>query len=166
MGRRMDAANVHMQEVRTHTQLFACLFVLSLRSWEDTMQILAILSIFGHESIMETCGVVIQYVYCSGFTGFSSFCWYRHKVKKEMKDSVRAIFLWGDTLQTHATEIQPVSVSVCVWQHGNFDISVALEFSIGLWGFETSPLWKTTLKITYNCNLKISAVRYAWPQLW
>lgn len=59
--------------------------------------------------------------------------------KGEIKDSVRAIFLWGDSLQTHAPEIQPVSVCLTlhVWQHGNFDISVALEFSIGLWGFET-----------------------------
>lgn len=79
------------------------------------MQILAILSIFGDECRLEisTCGVVIQYVYCSRFTGCSSLGRYLLKVKKEMKD-VRAIFLWGDTLQTHAHEIQPVSVSLSV----------------------------------------------------
>lgn len=87
------------------------------------MQILAILSIPGHECRLEisTCGVVIQYVYCSCFAGFSSLSWYLLRVREEMKDSTRAIFLWGDSLQTQATEIQPV-IGSSLFLYDNMEI--------------------------------------------
>lgn len=87
------------------------------------MQILAILSILGHECRLEisTCGVVIQYVYCSCFAGFSSLSWYLLRVREEMKDSTRAIFLWGDSIQTQATEIQPV-IGSSLFLYDNMEI--------------------------------------------
>lgn len=154
MGRRMDAADsVHMQQVRT----LYYLFFLPRFTWEDTAQCRS----FGRECRFEisTCGVVIQYVYCSWFTGFSSVEWYLLKVKKEMKDSVRAVLLRGDTLQTRGPWYPAsvrLSLSVTTWKFWHFCFFRIQHWTTGALTPDVCGKYFEHI----NCNVKISQLLY------
>lgn len=92
--------------------------------------------------------VIIQNVYCSWLTGFLLMA---SQSEKEMTDgNMSAVALSGGRTSNSCPLkfSQSLSLSVCLflWQHGNFDISVVLEFSKGLWGLLFSYFQHTTVE--------------------